>query len=653
MKTANPGARDDALSGVVGKYLEEVIEKPLVFLEPSQKLKGSILDQTKKLYDYAKQHEFFDVGESLPELLVDGFDNDQIWEEMELRNGPLLKLLNSQVQNILRSDVDFSALLPKSKKQKIEVPENEDSDFSQNDFSGDDDFNQEDEEEEQDEKERAADEKMFFSMQDMEKFIEEAENKEAGYNLGEDSEDEQKAMALLYGEVPEKPTKTKSKPKAPKDQQEEEGFNNNEQEMDSEEERLEEALKHYAGELPDNGPGKKDTEELEEEDMENAKYDDWFAPSGKSRGSDIGDDIEDHITAELEEEVGVSNAQQKAMEMKERIRKAEEELIQQDIIDSKEELSTFQKQQEKLKRRISQLEEQNLKPKEWQFSGEAQGSARPMNSLLEVDVEFEHATKVAPIITEEVTKTLEEIIQYRIVNNAFDDVIRKTPMEAKRKNTVALDGTKSKQSLAEVYENEYLEKTQNIKKEDPLDPQHRLLSAKFLRLCNLLDALSGTSYYPRHKAPKKTKADKPTIQMEEVTPITATAASQLAPQEIYERKEKLEMGETEKTREDRRKERREKKEDLKKVLEEKHKREKEREAKQSDPTKGSVSVAVKKIKDSSDKNVKFVKGNDTTNYSQSSALFQKLQNDARNDAQAIKNRSNDSNTNNSSAKYKL
>ncbi len=57
--------------------------------------------------------------------------------------------------------------------------------------------------------------------------------------------------------------------------------------------------------------------------------------------------------------------------------------------------------------------------------GETKASDRPLNSLLEEDLDFEGAGKVAPVITEQVTRTLEDLIKYRIKEKAFDDPVRK------------------------------------------------------------------------------------------------------------------------------------------------------------------------------------------------------------------------------------
>jgi len=136
-------------------------------------------------------------------------------------------------------------------------------------------------------------------------------------------------------------------------------------------------------------------------------------------------------------------------------------------LDEKE-LSRFEKKQRQMENKIRKLEEENLKTKSWKFSGESGASSRPINSLLEEELDYEYASKLPPVITEEVTKKLEDIIRYRIQENAFDDVIKRTdlPEEKKIREEITLDSNKSKKSLAEIYEEEYKNTTKPDKTEE-------------------------------------------------------------------------------------------------------------------------------------------------------------------------------------------
>jgi U3 small nucleolar RNA-associated protein MPP10 len=69
-----------------------------------------------------------------------------------------------------------------------------------------------------------------------------------------------------------------------------------------------------------------------------------------------------------------------------------------------------------LQEQIQSLEQENVGPKDWTLLGEATARARPENSLLEEDLEYEHAGKVVPVITEERVATLEEVIKRRILD---------------------------------------------------------------------------------------------------------------------------------------------------------------------------------------------------------------------------------------------
>ena len=130
--------------------------------------------------------------------------------------------------------------------------------------------------------------------------------------------------------------------------------------------------------------------------------------------------------------------------------------------------STHELRQLRLKKKIQKMEHEaigqvgglgNEDTKMWQMKGEITATDRPENSLLQEHLDYDTVSKQAPVITEQVSKRLEDIITQRIKDQAYDDVERKikpveNPYEYKKK--LILDQEKSKLSLAEVYEQEYL-----------------------------------------------------------------------------------------------------------------------------------------------------------------------------------------------------
>lgn len=69
-----------------------------------------------------------------------------------------------------------------------------------------------------------------------------------------------------------------------------------------------------------------------------------------------------------------------------------------------------------LSSQIAALEAENVGNKNWATKGEAKAKDRPTNSLLDEDLEYERTGKVVPVITEETTKTIEDLIKKRILD---------------------------------------------------------------------------------------------------------------------------------------------------------------------------------------------------------------------------------------------
>lgn len=202
-------------------------------------------------------------------------------------------------------------------------------------------------------------------------------------------------------------------------------------------------------------------------------------------------------------------------------------------------LSTHEKERLKMRTKIEQMEKANLEPSTWTMQGEVTASRRPKNSALEVDLDFEHNVRPAPVITEEVTASLEEMIKKRIAESHFDDVEKPSLLPSKApKEHKELDETKSKKGLAELYEDDYAQKAgiapAPLSISDELKEEANTL---FKRICLKLDALSHFHFAPKPVIEDMSvQANVPALAMEEIAPVAVSDAAMLAPEEIFEGK---------------------------------------------------------------------------------------------------------------------
>ncbi|KAI1630236.1 cohesin complex subunit SCC1 [Exophiala viscosa] len=209
-------------------------------------------------------------------------------------------------------------------------------------------------------------------------------------------------------------------------------------------------------------------------------------------------------------------------------------------------MSTHEKQQAAIGAEIRRLEAANVAKRDWTLSGEARAAERPLNSLIEEDLEFERTGKPVPVITAEVSEEIEQLIKRRILAREFDEVTRRHPdalgtaSDTRRGRTELLDDTKPQSSLAEVYEQEHLRATDPgyiDKRSAATKKQHDEISRLWKEVSNQLDLLSNLHFKPKRlEAEIKTVEDKPTISMEDARPMglgVNADESMLAPQEVY------------------------------------------------------------------------------------------------------------------------
>ena len=218
-------------------------------------------------------------------------------------------------------------------------------------------------------------------------------------------------------------------------------------------------------------------------------------------------------------------------------------------------LSTHEKQRAAIATEIRRLEALAVSKRSWQLSGEARAPDRPLNSLIEEDLEFERTGKPVPVITAQVTEDIEALIKRRILARDFDEVVRRRPdasgllaASSRRGLTdhlptgaIAVDDSKPQSGLAAVYEEAHLARS-DPNYVDPRDKQtkrrHDAIARLWKETAYQLDLLSNLHFKPRRvEIDVTTVEDKPVIAMEDARPVGGEGGvgerSRLAPQEVW------------------------------------------------------------------------------------------------------------------------
>jgi len=101
---------------ILEQFQEKIVEQPEIFLnshpvKEKEELCELIKNATKTLYEISSKSVTSGVNLGpLPDLLVEGFDVEQIWEEIQLRNLPLLSSVKNKI-NEFEVKIHFFLLL--------------------------------------------------------------------------------------------------------------------------------------------------------------------------------------------------------------------------------------------------------------------------------------------------------------------------------------------------------------------------------------------------------------------------------------------------------------------------------------------------------------------------------------------------------------
>lgn len=209
-----------------------------------------------------------------------------------------------------------------------------------------------------------------------------------------------------------------------------------------------------------------------------------------------------------------------------------------------ENLSSFEKQQQKLQAEIAQLEAELVAEKKWTMKGEVRLKDRPTDSLLDDDeaptLEFDRTSKPVPVITEEVTESIEDLIKRRVRSDEFDDLPKRLITDVSKfvqRQKTEVSDQKSLKSLAEIYEDTYHGVDPDQKISDEVQQAHDEISDLFTSLNYKLDSLCSAHYVPKPHEFKtidiKVTDAAALISMEDAQPLHVSDEVKLAPQEVY------------------------------------------------------------------------------------------------------------------------
>ncbi|XP_032247132.1 U3 small nucleolar ribonucleoprotein protein MPP10 [Phoca vitulina] len=603
------------------KEVDKATGQPECFLTIQDELASNFTSLTKVLYDFNKILENDRIhGSPLKKLVIDNFDDEQIWQQLELQNEPILQYFQNAVSKTIK-DKDIS-LLPENEEQECE------EDGSEVESDGQEALIQDLEEEEV--ADLSGDDP---KVDERAKNLSKVDLRKSPVFSDEDSDldfdiSKLEQQSKVQDKVPRKPReKSIVDDKFFKLSEMETFLENMEKEEEQKDDEEEEDIDFFEDVDSDEDEGEllRSQKPKSGKSSRNLKYKDFFDPveSDEELASvhddELGSNEDEEEIADEEGEGSISETDEdndleesedskQHKETSKRVTFAlpdDEESEDTNILnvqkDSDEVKSSFEKRQEKMNEKIEFLEKELLEKKPWQLQGEVTAQKRPENSLLEETLHFDHAVRMAPVITEETTLQLEDIIKQRIRDQAWDDVVRKErPKEDayEYKKRLALDHEKSKLSLAEIYEQEYIKLNQQKTAEEE-NPEHKEIQKMMDSLFLKLDALSNFHFIPKPPVPEiKVVSNLPAITMEEVAPVSVSDAALLAPEEVREKNKAGDVKTAaEKTATDKKRERRKKKYQKHMKLKEKEKRRKLLEKNHPDQAeKYTKAVASEKLK---------------------------------------------------------
>lgn len=206
-----------------------------------------------------------------------------------------------------------------------------------------------------------------------------------------------------------------------------------------------------------------------------------------------------------------------------------------------------------LEEEIAGIEQKQVSDKHWTLTGEVSGKSRPLNSVLEANIElpFGHMSMKRlddsrellvdendfdPENPEKPKFDIELIIRQRVADRTYDDVLRKKVEVSvhltDQKPTDSLEGIdfeKSQLGLAEVYAQQYEKDIFNQSaSSEKVNAEREAAKNTFAKLMHKLDCLTNFNFAPKPPTIKKAGADGikdlPAMKLEEPIPLIISSS---------------------------------------------------------------------------------------------------------------------------------
>ena len=131
----------------------------------------------------------------LDQLLIDGFDTEQIWQQIDLQSQPLIATLRRRVKRLEKNPEELSHLnMALEGKKKVEAEKNEEWNEESDGFDEEFDEFDDEEEEEGQEEERGGKGRGKLEAESVEEEVEEEDEEEEGESGESESEDDHGAV---------------------------------------------------------------------------------------------------------------------------------------------------------------------------------------------------------------------------------------------------------------------------------------------------------------------------------------------------------------------------------------------------------------------------------------------------------------------------